>query len=44
MHEFSLATQIVDRALEVAKEKKAKKIKSIEISVGELIYLGKRSS
>lgn len=40
MHEFSMATQIIDKALEIAKEKKAKKVKSIEISVGELILLG----
>jgi hydrogenase nickel insertion protein HypA len=40
MHEFSVATQIVDKALEAAKEKKAKKIKSIELSIGELSLLG----
>ncbi len=40
MHELSVANQIVERALEVAKEKKAKKIKSIELAVGELSLLG----
>ncbi len=40
MHEFSIADQIVKRALKVAQEKKAKKIKSIELSVGQLTLLG----
>ena len=41
MHEFSIASQIAERALDVAKEMKAKKIKSIELSVGELSLLAK---
>ena len=40
MHEFSVASQIIQRALEVAKEKKARRIKSIELAVGELSMLG----
>ena len=40
MHEFSVASQIIQRALEVAKEKKAKRIKSIELAIGELSMLG----
>ncbi len=40
MHEFSIVNPIVKKVLELAKEKKAKKIKSIEISVGEMILLG----
>jgi len=40
MHEFSMANQIVEKALNLAKEKKAKRIESIEISVGELSLLG----
>ena len=40
MHEFSIANPIVKKVLDLAKEKKAKKIKSIEISIGELILLG----
>jgi hydrogenase nickel insertion protein HypA len=39
MHEFSVANQIAERTLEVAKEKKAKRIKSIELAVGELSLL-----
>lgn len=40
MHEFSIANPIVKKVLSVAKEKKAKKIKTIEISIGELLLLG----
>jgi hydrogenase nickel insertion protein HypA len=40
MHEFSIANPIVKKVLDLAKEKKAKKVKSIEISIGELVLLG----
>lgn len=40
MHEFSIADSVVKKVFNLAKEKKAKRIKSIEISIGELILLG----
>lgn len=40
MHEFSLANQIVEKVLDLAKGKKTKKVASIEVSVGELTLLG----
>ncbi len=39
MHEFSVASQIADRVLQVAKEKKAKDIKSVELDIGQLNLL-----
>ncbi|MFH1548558.1 MAG: hydrogenase/urease maturation nickel metallochaperone HypA [Candidatus Omnitrophota bacterium] len=39
MHEFSVASQIADRVLQVAVEKKAKEIKSIELDIGQLNLL-----
>ncbi|MDD5454874.1 MAG: hydrogenase/urease maturation nickel metallochaperone HypA [Candidatus Ratteibacteria bacterium] len=40
MHEFSIANPIVKKVLSLAKEKNARKIKTVDISVGELILLG----
>lgn len=40
MHEFSVARPIVQKVLSLVKEKKAKTVKSVEVSVGELILLG----
>jgi hydrogenase nickel incorporation protein HypA/HybF len=40
MHEFSVAKPVVEKVLSLAREKKAKAVKSIKVSVGELILLG----
>ncbi len=40
MHEFSIANPIVKKVLDLAKEKKAKAVKGIEVCVGELVLLG----
>ena len=41
MHELSLANQAVDRIMEVALERRAKKIRLVEILVGDLSLVGK---
>lgn len=40
MHEFSVAKPIVEKVFSLAKEKEAKAVKSVKVSVGELILLG----
>ena len=41
MHEFSIASQTADKIMEAAQSKGAKKIREIEILIGELTLLGK---
>lgn len=41
MHEFSIANQAVDKIMEAASEKRAKKIHQVELVIGELNMLGK---
>ncbi|MFH1283382.1 MAG: hydrogenase/urease maturation nickel metallochaperone HypA [bacterium] len=40
MHEFSIASLAVDKIIETASFKKAKKIRAVEIAIGELSMLG----
>jgi hydrogenase nickel insertion protein HypA len=40
MHEFSIANQAADEIITNARNKKAKKIRSVEILIGELNLLG----
>lgn len=41
MHEFSVANQAVDKIMEVALNKGAKKVREVELLIGELNLLGK---
>ena len=40
MHEFSITSQIVEEVLNRAKENKAKKVKSVHMTIGGLTFLG----
>ena len=41
MHEFSIASEAVDRIMQTAQERKAKRIREVEVLIGELSLLGK---
>ena len=41
MHEFSIASCAVDRIMATAQDKRAKRIREVEILVGELSLVGK---
>jgi len=40
MHEFSMTQQIVDRVVEEAKKRNAKKVVEVQLEVGKLTFLG----
>jgi len=40
MHEFSMTSQIVKEVLNQAEKHKAKKVKSVHLTIGELTFLG----
>ena len=40
MHEFSITSQIVEKVLEEANKRNAKKVKEVHLSIGKLTFLG----